>query len=137
MSSVWLSGRTLLLILLAYLLGSIPFGLILARIFAKADVRQAGSNERSSGKGNQCDGRNVPTFQFPRVDFHSYLSAEISWRAMRPDKPRDRARHLRDRSLLLHGSKKCGRDHHSQRPESEKSKLIPPRHGYGANLEVD
>jgi glycerol-3-phosphate acyltransferase PlsY len=43
MTSVWLSGRTLLLILLAYLLGSIPFGLILARLFAKADVRQAGS----------------------------------------------------------------------------------------------
>ena len=43
MISVWLSGRTLLLILLAYLLGSIPFGLILARLFAKADVRQAGS----------------------------------------------------------------------------------------------
>ena len=43
MISVGLSGRTLLLILLAYLLGSIPFGLILARLFAKADVRQAGS----------------------------------------------------------------------------------------------
>ncbi len=43
MLSVGLSGRTLLLILLAYLLGSIPFGLVLARVFAKADVRQAGS----------------------------------------------------------------------------------------------
>ena len=35
MSSVWLSGRTPLLIVLAYLLGSIPFGLILARRFAR------------------------------------------------------------------------------------------------------
>ena len=43
MSSVWLSSRMPLLFLLAYLLGSIPFGLILARMFAQADVRQAGS----------------------------------------------------------------------------------------------
>ena len=43
MFSAGLSGQTLLLILLAYLLGSIPFGLLLARMFAKADVRQAGS----------------------------------------------------------------------------------------------
>jgi glycerol-3-phosphate acyltransferase PlsY len=43
MMSVWLPGHTLLLILAAYLLGSLPFGLILARLFGKADVRRAGS----------------------------------------------------------------------------------------------
>jgi acyl phosphate:glycerol-3-phosphate acyltransferase len=43
MLSVGLSGRTLVLIPVAYLLGCIPFGLILARLFAQADVRQAGS----------------------------------------------------------------------------------------------
>jgi acyl phosphate:glycerol-3-phosphate acyltransferase len=43
MVSVWLPGRTLLLIVAAYFLGSIPFGLLLARLFGKADVRQAGS----------------------------------------------------------------------------------------------
>ncbi len=43
MVGAWLSGRTLVFILTAYLLGSIPFGLIFARLFAKADVRQAGS----------------------------------------------------------------------------------------------
>ena len=31
------------LLLLAYLLGSIPWGLILARIFAQQDIRQTGS----------------------------------------------------------------------------------------------
>jgi acyl phosphate:glycerol-3-phosphate acyltransferase len=34
---------TLLLLLGAYLLGSIPFGLILAKIFAKRDIREVGS----------------------------------------------------------------------------------------------
>src|SRR5271166_4615169 len=43
MLSDWPLGRTPLLILLAYVLGAIPFGLMLARMFAKADVRQAGS----------------------------------------------------------------------------------------------
>jgi acyl phosphate:glycerol-3-phosphate acyltransferase len=43
MLSVGLSGRTLILIPAAYLLGSIPFGLILARLFSHADVRHAGS----------------------------------------------------------------------------------------------
>jgi glycerol-3-phosphate acyltransferase PlsY len=43
MLSDWPLGRTPLLIFLAYLLGAIPFGLMLARMFAKADVRQAGS----------------------------------------------------------------------------------------------
>jgi acyl phosphate:glycerol-3-phosphate acyltransferase len=43
MLSVGLSGQTLILIPAAYLLGSIPFGLILARLFAQADVRHAGS----------------------------------------------------------------------------------------------
>jgi glycerol-3-phosphate acyltransferase PlsY len=43
MTSVWLPGRALLLIVAAYLLGSLPFGLIFARLFGKTDVRQAGS----------------------------------------------------------------------------------------------
>jgi len=43
MLSDWLLGRTPLLILIAYLLGSIPFGLLFARMFARADVRHAGS----------------------------------------------------------------------------------------------
>ena len=43
---------------LAYLLGSIPFGLILVRVFRKQDIRQQGSGNigatnviRSGGKG--------------------------------------------------------------------------------------
>jgi hypothetical protein len=37
-------------------------------------LHQAGSDERSSGKGNQGDDANSPSFQFPRVDSHNYLS---------------------------------------------------------------
>jgi glycerol-3-phosphate acyltransferase PlsY len=40
---VLLPTKTLLLFPLAYLLGSIPFGLILAKLFGAADVRTAGS----------------------------------------------------------------------------------------------
>jgi len=40
---VTLSLTALLLLLLAYLLGSIPFGLIMASLFGGADVRKAGS----------------------------------------------------------------------------------------------
>jgi len=40
---VTLSVTTLLLLLVAYVFGSIPFGLILAKLFGGADVRKAGS----------------------------------------------------------------------------------------------
>jgi acyl phosphate:glycerol-3-phosphate acyltransferase len=43
MLSSGLSGPTLILIPAAYLLGSIPFGLLLAQLFAQADVRRTGS----------------------------------------------------------------------------------------------
>src|ERR1700685_4197512 len=47
------------------------------------------------------------------------------------------ASHLSDNSLLLCASKKCRCDDHRQRPQREKSQRIPPRHRYGANLEVN
>jgi hypothetical protein len=34
------------------------------------NVHQAGSNERSSGKGNQGDGGNCPSFEFPAIEQH-------------------------------------------------------------------
>jgi glycerol-3-phosphate acyltransferase PlsY len=43
MFSVWISATILAIPLAAYLLGSIPFGLLLAKIFGGADVRKAGS----------------------------------------------------------------------------------------------
>jgi len=38
-----MNTEALILILLAYLVGSIPFGLILSKLFAKRDIRSAGS----------------------------------------------------------------------------------------------
>jgi len=38
-----MNTEALILILLAYLVGSIPFGLILSKLFAKTDIRSAGS----------------------------------------------------------------------------------------------
>jgi glycerol-3-phosphate acyltransferase PlsY len=43
MLSVWISATLLAIPFGAYLLGSIPFGLLLAQLFSGADVRKAGS----------------------------------------------------------------------------------------------
>jgi glycerol-3-phosphate acyltransferase PlsY len=43
MFSVWISATLLAIPLAAYLLGSIPFGLLLAKLFGGGDVRKAGS----------------------------------------------------------------------------------------------
>ena len=43
MLSVWISATLIAIPLVAYLLGSIPFGLLLAKLFGGGDVRKAGS----------------------------------------------------------------------------------------------
>src|SRR5438445_13141253 len=43
MFSVWIPATLLTIPLAAYVLGSIPFGLLLAKLFGGADVRKAGS----------------------------------------------------------------------------------------------
>jgi acyl phosphate:glycerol-3-phosphate acyltransferase len=43
MSSIWIRAIYLVIPVGAYLLGSIPFGLLLAKLFGGADVRRAGS----------------------------------------------------------------------------------------------
>jgi glycerol-3-phosphate acyltransferase PlsY len=43
MSSTWISATLLAIPFVAYLLGSIPFGLILAKLFGGKDVRKTGS----------------------------------------------------------------------------------------------
>jgi glycerol-3-phosphate acyltransferase PlsY len=43
MLSVWISATLLAIPFAAYLLGSIPFGLLLAKLFGSGDVRKAGS----------------------------------------------------------------------------------------------
>src|SRR5258708_20815647 len=43
MFSVWISVTLLAIPFAAYLLGSIPFGLLLAKLFGGTDVRKAGS----------------------------------------------------------------------------------------------
>jgi acyl phosphate:glycerol-3-phosphate acyltransferase len=43
MHSIWIPASFLVIPIAGYLLGSIPFGLILAKLFSNADVRKAGS----------------------------------------------------------------------------------------------
>jgi hypothetical protein len=50
-------------------------------------VHHAGGHERSSSEANQTDTENGPAVQFPKVDFHSYLSAANAESAMRFNGP--------------------------------------------------